>query len=67
MCSAEEIEAIKFALKNKKNLAALKIPEEKIQTRQGMSVGAVWLLYQLAKRLGVEKASGRRQEAKLAL
>lgn len=67
MCSVEEIEVIKFALKNKKNLTALKIPEEKLQTRQGMSVGAVWLLYQLAKRLGIEKALGRRKEAKLAL
>lgn len=67
MCSAEEIEAIKFALKNKKNLTSLKIAEDKIQTRQGMSVGAVWLLYQLAKRLGVEKALGPRREAKLAL
>ena len=67
MCSAEEIEAIKFALKNKKNLTALKIPQEKIQTHQGLSVGAVWLLYQLAKRLGIEKALGRLKEAKLAL
>jgi len=67
MCSVEEIEAIKFALKNKKNLAALKIPVEKIQTHQGMSVGAVWVLYQLSKRLGIEKALGRRREAKLAL
>ncbi|MCP4628765.1 MAG: hypothetical protein GY850_35455 [bacterium] len=67
MCSAEEIEAIKFALKNKKNLAALKIPQEKIQTHQGLSGGAVWLLYQLAKRLGIEKALGRLKEAKPAL
>lgn len=67
MCSVEEIEAIKFALKNKKNLAALKIPVEKIQTHQGMSVGAVWVLYQLSKRLGIEKALGRRREAKLSL
>jgi hypothetical protein len=67
MCSVEEIEVIKFALKNKKNLTALKIPGEKLQTRQGMSVGAVWLLYQLAKRLGIEKALGRRKEAKQAL
>jgi len=58
---------MQFALKNKKNLTALKIPGKKVQTRQGMIVGAVWLLYQLAKRLGVEKALGRRKEAKLAL
>jgi len=67
LCNEEEIEVMKFALKNKKNLTALKIPGEKIQTRQGMIVGAVWLLYQLAKRLGIVKALGNRKEAKLAL
>ncbi len=67
LCNEEEIEVMKFALKNKKNLTALKIPGEKIQTRQGMIVGAVWLLYQLAKRLGIVKALGNRKEAKLTL
>ena len=67
MCSEEEIEVMKFALKNKKNLSALKIPGEKVQTRQGMRVGAVWLLYQLAKKLGIEKALGRADQAKLTL
>jgi len=66
-CSQEEIEVMKFALKNKKTLTALNIPGEKVQTRQGMIVGAVWVLHQLAKRLGIEKALGRRKEAKLAL
>ncbi len=67
MCSEEEIEVMKFALKNKKNLSALKIPGEKVQTRQGMRVGAVWLLYQLAKKLGIEKALGKNDFAKLSL
>jgi hypothetical protein len=58
---------MKFALKNKNALTALNIPGEKVQTRQGMIVGAVWVLHQLAKRLGIEKALGRRKEAKLAL
>jgi transposase len=66
-CNQEEIDVMKFALKNKKALTALNIPGEKIQTRQGMIVGAVWVLYQLAKRLGIEKALGSRKEAKLAL
>lgn len=66
-CSQEEIDVMKFALKNKKALTALNIPGEKVQTRQGMIVGAVWVLHQLAKRLGIEKALGRRKEAKLAL
>jgi len=67
MCSGEEIEVMKFALKNKKNLSALKIPGQKVETRQGMSVGAVWLLYQLTKKLGIEKALGRGKQAKLSL
>ncbi len=67
MCNEEEIEVMKFALKNKKNLSALKIPGEKVETRQGMSVGAVWLLYQFAKKLGIEKALGRGDDAKLTL
>jgi len=66
-CSQEEIDVMKFALKNKKALTALDIPGEKVQTRQGMIVGAVWVLHQLAKRLGIEKALGRCKEAKLAL
>jgi transposase len=66
-CSNEEIEAIKFALANKKNLAALKVPDKTVKTRQGLTVGTVWLLYQLAKRLGIVNALGRSGKAKLVL
>ena len=66
-CDNEEIEAIKFALANKKNLAALKAPGKTVKTRQGLTVGAVWLLYQLAKRLGIVGALGRSGKAKLGL
>jgi len=66
-CNNEEIEAIKFALANKKNLAALKVPGKTVKTRQGLTVGAVWLLYQLAKRLGIVGALGRSGTAKLGL
>jgi len=66
-CDHDEIEAIKFALANKKNLAALKVPDKAVKTRQGLSVGAVWVLYQLAKRLGIVKAMGRTVKAKLSL
>jgi len=66
-CDHDEIEAIKFALANKKNLAALRVPDKAVKTRQGLSVGAVWLLYQLAKRLGIVKAMGRSVKAKLSL
>ena len=66
-CNPEEIEVIKFALKNKKTLTKLKIPGQKVETHQGMVVGAVWPLYQLSKRLGIEKALGRCMAAKLSL
>ena len=66
-CDIDEIEAIKFALANKRDLAALKVPPKEIKTQQGFSVGAVWLLYQLAKRLGIAKAIGRSEKAKLSL
>ena len=66
-CDEDEIEAIKFALANKKYLATLKAPNKAVKTRQGLSVGAVWLLHQLAKRLGIVKAMGRSVNAKLSL
>ena len=66
-CDNDEIEAIKLALANKQNLAALRVPDKGVNTQQGFSVGAVWLLYQLAKRLGIVKAIGRSEKAKLSL
>lgn len=66
-CDQEEVEAIRFALANKKNLGALEITHGSVKTKQGLNVGAVWLLYQLAKRLGIVDAMGRNEEAKLSL
>jgi len=66
-CDNEEIEAIKFALANKRNLAKLEVPSKRVRTRQGLSVGAVWLLYQLAKRTGIANALGRSKKARFAL
>ena len=62
----DEINAMKFALANKRELASMRIPA-KVSSRQGQTVGAVWLLHQLAKRLGVVKALGRGEEAKRSL
>lgn len=66
-CDNEEIEAIKFALANKKNLARLKVPSKMVKTGQGLTVGAVWLLYQLVKRVGIVNVLGRSPKSKLAL
>ncbi len=66
-CSQEEIEAIRLALKHKKNLAGLVSIPEVVSCKQGLSVGAVWLVYDLARQLGISKALGPSREGKLAL
>jgi transposase len=66
-CSEEEIDALKFALKNKALIANKQIPESDVKTRQGLSVGAVWLLHKVAKGLGIPKALGKGREAGLAM
>jgi transposase len=66
-CSDEEIEAIKLALKHKGNLKRIIDVQERAKIKQGLSVGAVWVLNQLAKQLGISKALGNSREAKLTL
>jgi transposase len=66
-CSDDEIRAIKLALKHKAQLTQVGDLREEVSSRQGLAVGAVWVLHQLAKRLGVVKALGQSRTAKLAL
>ncbi len=66
-CTDEEIEAIKLALEHKGDLKELVKAPDKVKTRQGLSVGAVWSLYQISRRLGITKALGGSREAKLTL
>lgn len=65
--SDEEIDAIKFALKHKKNLNNLGSLAQNVTSKQGLAVGAVWVFAQLAKRLGITQALGSSREAKLSL
>ncbi|MBW1806116.1 MAG: IS1634 family transposase [Deltaproteobacteria bacterium] len=65
-CSVEEIDAIKLALKHKKNLEEL-VSLSDITLHQGCSVGAVYLIYDIARQLGIHKALGPTREGKLAL
>ena len=65
--SQEEIQAMKLALKHKHNLQELGNVNEDIRVQQGLSVGAVITLWQLAKRLGVVQALGNSQDGKRAL
>jgi len=67
-CSPQEIEAIRLALQHKDELTEqLSLPNQQIDLRQGLSVGAVWLLYDLGKQLGLVQALGPSREGRLAL
>jgi len=66
-CSDEEIEAINLALKHKKDLSSIVSLREDVSLCQGLSVGAAWLVYDIARQLGITKALGPSREGKLAL
>jgi hypothetical protein len=61
-----EVAAIRLALKHKDELAVLRSLDD-VELEQGMSVGAAWLVYEIARRLGIEKALGKERVGKLAL
>ena len=65
--SDQEIRAIKLALKNKHQLEQLGNIDTDIDVLQGLSIGAVVCLGQLAKRIGLVKALGNSQQARRAL
>jgi hypothetical protein len=64
-CDPAEVAAIELALQFKGDLAALG-SLDRIQILQGPSVGAVWALHAVARRLGIEKALGSGFAAQLA-
>ena len=66
-CSAAEIEAMRLALRHKQDLEHLGTVQDAITLKQGLSFGAVWTVYQVARRLGIEKALGTTRAGKLAL
>jgi transposase len=67
-CSQDEIQAIELALKHKHDLDSLRPSDPgPLHLRQGLSFGAVWVLDQLAERLGLSKALGADRQGKLAL
>ena len=68
-CKPEEVEAIRLALKYKGDLGRMlaSAGESGPELKQGPSVGAVWVLSQLARELGVFAALGSDRQGKLAL
>src|SRR5262247_2450133 len=66
-CSAAEIEALRLALRHKENLEHLGTIQDAVTLTQGLSFGAVWTVYHVARRLGIEQALGTTRAGKLAL
>jgi hypothetical protein len=66
-CATEEIEAIRLALRHKGNLEALVEKRPSFSLRQGLSVGAVWTVFDVARQLGIEHALGDSRQGRLAL
>lgn len=44
---------------DKEGLYALGILPESVEFQEGLSVGAVWSVYRMAKELGIEEALGK--------
>ena len=68
-CKTEEVEAIRLALRHKADLSRMVAAAGQggLELVQGASVGAVWLLSQLARELGIVAALGSDRQGKLAL
>jgi len=66
-CSEEEIDAIRLALRHKKNLSELTGKGKSFSQKQGLSIGAVWLVYDIARQLDIVDAFGTTRHSKLGL
>ena len=66
-CKPPEIEAIRLALRHKADLTQLAGVRQDVQLEQGLSIGAVWTVHQVARELGIAKALGSDRQGKLAL
>lgn len=65
-CSEQEIAAIELALKHKGNLTDLSL-QNNPTIKEGLSIGGVWVVYEMAQRLGIVDALGNNRQAQLAL
>ena len=66
-CSEEEITAIRLALRHKKKLSELTVQAKSFSQKQGLSIGAVWLIYDIARQVGIVDALGTTRPGKLGL
>lgn len=66
-CSEQEIKALKLAFQYKGNLSKLNDMSKGMEVKQGLCVGATWVLAQVAKNLGIQKIIGNSYQSKLVL
>ena len=66
-CTPQEIEALRLALSHKHDLSAVASIKDDLRLEQGLSVGGVWTVFSVAKRLGIVEALGSTRSGKLAL
>lgn len=66
-CSEAEIAALRLALRHKEDREHLGTIQDAVTLKQGLSFGAVWTVYHVARRLGLEQALGTTRAGKLAL
>jgi hypothetical protein len=66
-CSKAEIDAICLALRHKHDLTPLGAGPDQLSLHQGLSVGALWLVRDLAQQLGIVRALGTTRAGTLAL
>ena len=66
-CSAAELEAIRLALRHKDNLSALGTNQSQIVMKQGLSYGAVHVVHEVARSLGIVAALGNTRDGLLGL
>jgi len=63
---SDVVQAIELALKHRKDLSALTSIKD-VKLEQGLSVGGVYTVFQIARQLGIEKALGMNQAGKMAM
>lgn len=66
-CSDQEIRAIELAFAHKHDLSTLVSISDKVSVKEGKSIGGLWVVYQIAKRLGIVEVLGNGRQGQLAL
>ena len=66
-CTPQEVAAIRLALQYKDDLPVLSTFKEATEVQEGRSSGAIWVMYDVARRLGIETALGTDFAGKLGL